>query len=136
MSERTVYCVLFPDGEDVSCPVSCQASPLSLLYCHFLCYLCVKATIALQSQLHNMEAMKAEMDVTDDQLEDWVTDVNDWAEGIVYSLLLPIMSPSHTCTPLLPLGLLKTCTCAGLMWRHISYHVAAGLAWPLNMMTF
>ncbi|KAI7804098.1 hypothetical protein IRJ41_023842 [Triplophysa rosa] len=30
-----------------------------------------KATIALQRQLHNMEAMKTEMAVTDDQLEGW-----------------------------------------------------------------
>ncbi|XP_042589269.1 uncharacterized protein LOC122138771 [Cyprinus carpio] len=40
-----------------------------------------KATIALQRQLHNFEAMKTEMAVTDDQLEGWITDVNEWAEA-------------------------------------------------------
>ncbi|XP_058617795.1 uncharacterized protein LOC131531206 isoform X1 [Onychostoma macrolepis] len=40
-----------------------------------------KATIALQCQLHNMEAMKMEMDITDNQLESWIIDINEWAEA-------------------------------------------------------
>ncbi|XP_026072377.1 uncharacterized protein LOC113052205 [Carassius auratus] len=40
-----------------------------------------KATIALQCQLHNLEAMKTEMDVSDNQLERWIIDINEWAEA-------------------------------------------------------
>ncbi|XP_073336124.1 uncharacterized protein [Pagrus major] len=40
-----------------------------------------KATITLQSQLHNLEAMKTEMDITDNQLESWIIDINEWAEA-------------------------------------------------------
>ncbi|XP_056121566.1 uncharacterized protein LOC130099785 [Rhinichthys klamathensis goyatoka] len=40
-----------------------------------------KATIALQCQLHNLEAMKTEMDISDNQLESWIIDINEWAEA-------------------------------------------------------
>ncbi|XP_039681961.1 uncharacterized protein LOC120575309 [Perca fluviatilis] len=40
-----------------------------------------KATVALQCQLHNLEAMKTEMDITDNQLESWIIDINEWAEA-------------------------------------------------------
>ncbi|XP_058629943.1 uncharacterized protein LOC131539389 [Onychostoma macrolepis] len=40
-----------------------------------------KATIALQCQLHNLQAMKMEMDITDNQLESWIIDINEWAEA-------------------------------------------------------
>ncbi|KAK7130685.1 hypothetical protein R3I94_015982 [Phoxinus phoxinus] len=40
-----------------------------------------KATITLQCQLHNLEAMKMEMDITDNQLESWIIDINEWAEA-------------------------------------------------------
>ncbi|XP_030278048.1 uncharacterized protein LOC115584637 [Sparus aurata] len=40
-----------------------------------------KATITLQSQLQNLEAMKTEMDITDNQLESWIIDINEWAEA-------------------------------------------------------
>ena len=52
------------------------------------CHLCLKATIALQSQLHNLEAMKTEMDITDHQLESWLIDINEWAEGRIYCFTL------------------------------------------------
>nr|XP_055048132.1 uncharacterized protein LOC129433494 [Misgurnus anguillicaudatus] len=44
-----------------------------------------KATIALQRQLQSLEIMKTEMAVTDDQLQGWITDVNEWAEGTTSS---------------------------------------------------
>jgi hypothetical protein len=28
-----------------------------------------------------MESMKTELDVTESQMEDWVSDVKDWADG-------------------------------------------------------
>jgi hypothetical protein len=28
-----------------------------------------------------MESMKTELDVTENQMEDWVSDVKDWADG-------------------------------------------------------
>lgn len=40
-----------------------------------------KATIALQCQMHNLEAMKTEMDISDNQLEKWIIDINEWAEA-------------------------------------------------------
>ncbi|XDV13820.1 hypothetical protein PO909_002147 [Leuciscus waleckii] len=40
-----------------------------------------KAKIALQCQLHNLEAMKTVMDISDSQLERWIFDVNEWAEA-------------------------------------------------------
>ncbi|CAM4570299.1 unnamed protein product [Leuciscus chuanchicus] len=40
-----------------------------------------RATIALQCQLHNLEAMKTEMDIIDNQLEGWIIDINEWAEA-------------------------------------------------------
>ncbi|XP_030277204.1 uncharacterized protein LOC115584017 isoform X2 [Sparus aurata] len=40
-----------------------------------------KATVTLQSQLQNLEAMKTEMDITDNQLESWIIDINEWAEA-------------------------------------------------------
>lgn len=52
------------------------------------CHLCLKATVALQCQLHNLEAMKMEMDITDNQLESWIIDINEWAEGRIYCLIL------------------------------------------------
>ncbi|KAJ8349657.1 hypothetical protein SKAU_G00247870 [Synaphobranchus kaupii] len=39
-----------------------------------------KTTKALQSQLQNLESMKAQLAVTESQLEDWVNDVKEWAE--------------------------------------------------------
>ncbi|XP_059371302.1 uncharacterized protein LOC132109310 [Carassius carassius] len=40
-----------------------------------------KATIALKCQWHNLEAMKTEMDVSDNQLERWIIDINELAES-------------------------------------------------------
>ncbi|XP_073672422.1 uncharacterized protein [Paramisgurnus dabryanus] len=40
-----------------------------------------KATKALQSQLENLESMKAQLAVTSSQLEDWVNDVQDWSNA-------------------------------------------------------
>ncbi|KAJ4936580.1 hypothetical protein JOQ06_001169 [Pogonophryne albipinna] len=40
----------------------------------------LKTTKALEKQLQNLESMKAELAVTEKQLEDWVRDVNEWAE--------------------------------------------------------
>ena len=31
--------------------------------------------------MQNLESMKAELAVTESQLEDWVSDVKEWAEG-------------------------------------------------------
>lgn len=52
------------------------------------CHLCLKAKIALQCQLHNLEAMKTVMDIADSQLERWIFDVNVWAEGRIYCFIL------------------------------------------------
>ncbi|KAL2102430.1 hypothetical protein ACEWY4_001598 [Coilia grayii] len=40
-----------------------------------------KTTVALEGQLQNLEAMKIQMGITDDQLESWVIDVKQWAGG-------------------------------------------------------
>ncbi|KAI9520580.1 hypothetical protein NQZ68_015119 [Dissostichus eleginoides] len=40
-----------------------------------------KATKALQSQMQALETMKAQLVVTESQLEDWVNDVKEWAEA-------------------------------------------------------
>ncbi|XP_067246855.1 uncharacterized protein [Chanodichthys erythropterus] len=40
-----------------------------------------KARKALQSQLRNLESMKAQLAVTESQLEDWVSDVKEWADA-------------------------------------------------------
>ncbi|XP_039541450.1 uncharacterized protein LOC120488926 [Pimephales promelas] len=40
-----------------------------------------KTTKSLQSQLQNLETMKAQLTVTASQLEDWVNDVKDWADA-------------------------------------------------------
>ncbi|KAI9514142.1 hypothetical protein NQZ68_035606 [Dissostichus eleginoides] len=40
-----------------------------------------KATKALQSQMQALETMKAQLAVTESQLEDWVNDVKEWAEA-------------------------------------------------------
>ncbi|XP_051997376.1 uncharacterized protein LOC127654291 [Xyrauchen texanus] len=40
-----------------------------------------KTTKALQSQLLNLETMKAQLTVTVSRLEDWVNDVKDWADA-------------------------------------------------------
>lgn len=40
-----------------------------------------KTTKALQSQVQNLESMKAELAVTESQLEDWVNDVKEWADA-------------------------------------------------------
>ncbi|KAK5898185.1 hypothetical protein CgunFtcFv8_015625 [Champsocephalus gunnari] len=40
----------------------------------------LKTTKALEKQLQNLESMKAELAVTEKQLEDWIRDVNEWAE--------------------------------------------------------
>nr|XP_055036443.1 uncharacterized protein LOC129423929 isoform X2 [Misgurnus anguillicaudatus] len=44
-----------------------------------------KATKALQSQLENLESMKAQLAVTSSQLEDWVNDVQDWSNATTTS---------------------------------------------------
>ncbi|KAI4806955.1 hypothetical protein KUCAC02_017745, partial [Chaenocephalus aceratus] len=46
------------------------------LSCRYL-----KTTKALEKQLQNLESMKAELAVTEKQLEDWIRDVNEWAES-------------------------------------------------------
>jgi len=48
---------------------------------------CLKATLALQCQLHNLEATETEIDITDNQLENWVIDINEWAEDIIYCFI-------------------------------------------------
>lgn len=53
-----------------------------------ICHLCLKATVALQSQLNNLENMKTEMDITDNQLESGLVDINEWAEGEIYCFKL------------------------------------------------
>ncbi|KAF3842758.1 hypothetical protein F7725_001607 [Dissostichus mawsoni] len=40
-----------------------------------------KATKALQSRMQALETMKAQLAVTESQLQDWVNDVKEWAEG-------------------------------------------------------
>ncbi|XP_030596124.1 uncharacterized protein LOC115787509 isoform X2 [Archocentrus centrarchus] len=40
-----------------------------------------KTTKALQSQLQNLESLKVQLSVTDSQLDDWVSDVKEWAEA-------------------------------------------------------
>ncbi|KAI9535020.1 hypothetical protein NQZ68_007106 [Dissostichus eleginoides] len=40
-----------------------------------------KATKALQSQMQALETMKAQLAVTESQLQDWVNDVKEWAEA-------------------------------------------------------
>ncbi|ROL51975.1 hypothetical protein DPX16_19494 [Anabarilius grahami] len=40
-----------------------------------------KTRKALQSQLRNLESLKAQLAVTESQLEDWVSDVKEWADG-------------------------------------------------------
>ncbi|XP_042577261.1 uncharacterized protein LOC122136760 [Cyprinus carpio] len=39
-----------------------------------------KTRKALQSQLRNLESLKAQFAVTESQLEDWVSDVKEWAD--------------------------------------------------------
>ncbi len=41
----------------------------------------LQTTKALQSQLRNLESMKVELAVTESQLEDWLNDVKEWADG-------------------------------------------------------
>ncbi len=41
----------------------------------------LQTTKALQSQLQNLESMKVELAVTESQLEDWLNDVKEWADG-------------------------------------------------------
>ncbi|XP_030253197.1 uncharacterized protein LOC115569309 [Sparus aurata] len=41
----------------------------------------LKTTKALENQLRNLESMKAELAVTESQLEDWVSDLKEWAEA-------------------------------------------------------
>lgn len=36
---------------------------------------------ALQSQLQNLESLKAQLAVIESQLEDWVSDVKEWADS-------------------------------------------------------
>ncbi|XP_039478344.1 uncharacterized protein LOC120443547 [Oreochromis aureus] len=40
-----------------------------------------KATKALLTQLQNLESLKVQLAVTDIQLDEWVSDVKDWAEA-------------------------------------------------------
>lgn len=83
-------CMWFSDSEDnftFLINISLGITLVCLCFIVISC-LCLKATIALQRQVHNIEAMKTEMAVTDDQLEGWTTDVNEWAEGIICSLML------------------------------------------------
>ncbi|XP_026033790.1 uncharacterized protein LOC113028028 [Astatotilapia calliptera] len=40
-----------------------------------------KATKALLTQLQNLESLKVQLAVTDSQLDEWVSDVKDWAEA-------------------------------------------------------
>ncbi|XP_039464390.1 uncharacterized protein LOC120437933 isoform X2 [Oreochromis aureus] len=40
-----------------------------------------KATKALLTQLQNLESLKVQLAMTDSQLDEWVSDVKDWAEG-------------------------------------------------------
>ncbi|XP_039465764.1 uncharacterized protein LOC120439117 [Oreochromis aureus] len=42
-----------------------------------------KATKALLTQLQNLESLKVQLAVTDSQLDEWVSDVKDWAEDSV-----------------------------------------------------
>jgi len=52
---------------------------------HFLfCYL--KATKRLESQLQDLESMKIQLAVTQVEVESWVTDIKEWAEGNSYSI--------------------------------------------------
>ncbi|KAL3967269.1 neuroligin [Sarotherodon galilaeus] len=44
-----------------------------------------KATKALLSQLLNLESLKVQLAVTDSQLDDWVSDVKEWAEAATRS---------------------------------------------------
>ncbi|XP_041839624.1 uncharacterized protein LOC121638734 [Melanotaenia boesemani] len=41
----------------------------------------LKATKVLEEKLQKLESVKAELSVTDSQLEDWVSDVREWAEA-------------------------------------------------------
>lgn len=41
----------------------------------------MQATKALQKQHQNLESLKTELLVTDSQLNVWVHDIKDWAEG-------------------------------------------------------
>ncbi|CAL8406585.1 unnamed protein product [Arctogadus glacialis] len=41
----------------------------------------LRTTKALDAQKRNMESMKTELDVTESQMEDWVSDVKDWADA-------------------------------------------------------
>lgn len=41
----------------------------------------MQATKALQKQHQNLESLKIELLVTDSQLDDWVHDIKEWAEG-------------------------------------------------------
>ncbi|KAI9516388.1 hypothetical protein NQZ68_017591 [Dissostichus eleginoides] len=49
-----------------------------------LCHRYQKTTKVLQNQLQNLETMKVQMAVTESKLEDWVNDVKEWAEVLVY----------------------------------------------------
>ncbi|XP_024659438.2 uncharacterized protein LOC112435300 isoform X3 [Maylandia zebra] len=44
-----------------------------------------KATKALLTQLQNLESLKVQLAVTDSQLDEWVSDVKDWAEAATTS---------------------------------------------------
>ncbi|XP_077093872.1 uncharacterized protein LOC143745629 [Siphateles boraxobius] len=52
-----------------------------------------KATIALQCQLHNLEAVKTEMDITDNKLESWIIDIMS-GQKVEYTVLYSTTSPN------------------------------------------
>lgn len=68
--------------------------------CDFLSF---QTTKALQSQLQNLECMKVELTVTESQLEDWVSDVKEWADGeemtsvCVYTVYIYVTSNTFSC---------------------------------------
>ena len=50
----------------------------------FFCYL--KATKGLESRLQDLEVMRVQLAVTQVEVEGWVTDVKEWAEGESYTI--------------------------------------------------
>lgn len=47
--------------------------------------------------MQKLESVKAELSVTDSQLEDWVSDVREWAEGEkVMSYLIYLLIAAHS----------------------------------------
>lgn len=60
---------------------------ITFFFFHFL-FLLFKATKRLESQLQDLESMRIQLAVTQVEVEGWVTDIKEWAEGESYTITL------------------------------------------------